>query len=167
MDECSQRGIAGTASYPGNLQVRRRARGMVRAARTRRTRTAIPRSPKIGSTSSPWPSTRKTPSGGRIVTAPTNGAAGIIPAVLHYAENYTPAGRADSDGVDGAVSADRRCHRITVQTTGLHLRRRSRVPRRSGLGCLDGRRRARRNPRRHTVNRWKTRRRSQWSTISA
>lgn len=29
---------------------------------------------------------------GRIVTAPTNGAAGIIPAVLHYAENYTPAG---------------------------------------------------------------------------
>ena len=28
--------------------------------------------------------------GGRIVTAPTNGAAGIIPAVLHYALNYLP-----------------------------------------------------------------------------
>lgn len=28
--------------------------------------------------------------GGRIVTAPTNGAAGIIPAVLHYAMNYSP-----------------------------------------------------------------------------
>jgi L-serine dehydratase len=27
-------------------------------------------------------------SGGRVVTAPTNGAAGIIPAVLHYALNY-------------------------------------------------------------------------------
>ena len=27
--------------------------------------------------------------GGRVVTAPTNGAAGIIPAVLHYAMNYT------------------------------------------------------------------------------
>ena len=30
-------------------------------------------------------------SGGRVVTAPTNGAAGIIPAVLHYALNYVPA----------------------------------------------------------------------------
>ncbi len=36
-------------------------------------------------------------SGGRIVTAPTNGAAGIIPAVLHYAVHYTPAGKADRD----------------------------------------------------------------------
>ena len=36
-------------------------------------------------------------SGGRVVTAPTNGAAGIIPAVLHYAENYTDAGRFDRD----------------------------------------------------------------------
>ena len=32
-------------------------------------------------------------SGGRVVTAPTNGAAGIIPAVLHYAMHYTDAGR--------------------------------------------------------------------------
>lgn len=31
--------------------------------------------------------------GGRIVTAPTNGASGIIPAVLHYALNYVPAVR--------------------------------------------------------------------------
>ncbi|VAX36110.1 L-serine dehydratase, beta subunit / L-serine dehydratase, alpha subunit, partial [hydrothermal vent metagenome] len=28
--------------------------------------------------------------GGRVVTAPTNGAAGIIPAVLHYYERFTP-----------------------------------------------------------------------------
>ena len=32
-------------------------------------------------------------SGGRIVTAPTNGAADIIPAVLHYAVHYTEAGK--------------------------------------------------------------------------
>ena len=31
--------------------------------------------------------------GGRIVTAPTNGASGIIPAVLHYALNYVPSVR--------------------------------------------------------------------------
>lgn len=28
--------------------------------------------------------------GGRVVTAPTNGASGIIPAVLHYYKNFTP-----------------------------------------------------------------------------
>lgn len=38
-------------------------------------------------------------SGGRIVTAPTNGAAGIIPAVLHYALQYLPTLRNGSDAV--------------------------------------------------------------------
>ena len=36
-------------------------------------------------------------SGGRIVTAPTNGAAGIVPAVLHYYDKFIPG--ADDDGV--------------------------------------------------------------------
>lgn len=36
-------------------------------------------------------------SGGRVVTAPTNGAAGIIPAVLHYYERFVP--NADDEGV--------------------------------------------------------------------
>jgi L-serine dehydratase len=35
--------------------------------------------------------------GGRIVTAPTNGAAGIVPAVLHYYARFVPG--ADEDGV--------------------------------------------------------------------
>ena len=35
--------------------------------------------------------------GGRVVTAPTNGAAGIIPAVLHYYTRFVP--EADDDGV--------------------------------------------------------------------
>ncbi|WNZ05650.1 L-serine ammonia-lyase [Paenarthrobacter ureafaciens] len=39
-------------------------------------------------------------SGGRVVTAPTNGAAGIIPAVLYYALHYAP-------GMDQATQADR------------------------------------------------------------
>ena len=38
-------------------------------------------------------------SGGRVVTAPTNGAAGIIPAVLHYAYTFVP-------GTDDAAIAD-------------------------------------------------------------
>jgi L-serine dehydratase len=36
-------------------------------------------------------------SGGRIVTAPTNGAAGIVPAVLHYYVRFVPG--ADDDGI--------------------------------------------------------------------
>jgi L-serine dehydratase len=36
-------------------------------------------------------------SGGRVVTAPTNGAAGIVPAVLHYYTRFLPG--ADDDGV--------------------------------------------------------------------
>ncbi|QDG90544.1 L-serine ammonia-lyase [Pseudarthrobacter sp. NIBRBAC000502770] len=39
-------------------------------------------------------------SGGRVVTAPTNGAAGIIPAVLFYALHFAP-------GMDQATQADR------------------------------------------------------------
>ncbi len=35
--------------------------------------------------------------GGRVVTAPTNGAAGIIPAVLHYYVRFVPG--ADDDGI--------------------------------------------------------------------
>jgi L-serine dehydratase len=35
--------------------------------------------------------------GGRIVTAPTNGAAGIIPAVMHYYERFTP--NVNEDGI--------------------------------------------------------------------
>jgi L-serine dehydratase len=35
--------------------------------------------------------------GGRVVTAPTNGAAGVIPAVLHYYTRFCPG--ADDDGV--------------------------------------------------------------------
>lgn len=35
--------------------------------------------------------------GGRVVTAPTNGAAGIIPAVLHYYIKFYP--NANEDGI--------------------------------------------------------------------
>ncbi|WP_138444600.1 L-serine ammonia-lyase [Sinomonas susongensis] len=46
-------------------------------------------------------------SGGRVVTAPTNGAAGIIPAVLYYALNYAP-------GMAGATGRDAQRHRDDV-----------------------------------------------------
>ncbi|AIY17942.1 L-serine ammonia-lyase [Pimelobacter simplex] len=42
-------------------------------------------------------------SGGRVVTAPTNGAAGIVPAVLHYWVRFVAAGRAPEEVDDGIV----------------------------------------------------------------
>ena len=46
--------------------------------------------------------------GGRVVTAPTNGAAGIIPAVLFYATHYSPAARAAAAEGPEALEAARR-----------------------------------------------------------
>ncbi|GHD02453.1 L-serine ammonia-lyase [Zhihengliuella salsuginis] len=45
-------------------------------------------------------------SGGRVVTAPTNGAAGIIPAVMFYATHYSPAIRDAADEELEAVKRD-------------------------------------------------------------
>ena len=77
-------------------------------------------------------------SGGRVVTAPTNGAAGIIPAVLYYALHFAPgmdkATQADRDDDDRQVPADRRRHRGALQGAGLDLRRRGRLPGRGRLG---------------------------------
>ena len=92
-------------------------------------------------------------SGGRVVTAPTNGAAGIIPAVLYYALHFAP-------GMDKATQADRDdtivkflltagADRGALQGAGLDLRRGSRLPGRGGLGVLDGRRRPGRSHGRH------------------
>ena len=74
-------------------------------------------------------------SGGRIVTAPTNGAAGIVPAVLHFYARFVPG--ADDDGVvEFLLTAARDRH--PVQGERVDLRRRGRLPGRGRLGLLDG-----------------------------
>jgi L-serine deaminase len=75
--------------------------------------------------------------GGRVVTAPTNGAAGIVPAVLHYYDRFCPG--ASEKGVS-RLPAHGRCDRHPVQGERLHQRRRGRLPRRGRRGLLDGRR---------------------------
>jgi L-serine dehydratase len=98
MDQCVERGIARDGFLPGNLQVRRRAHGW-----QERLNTDDPdRDPAFAED---WVNlvalavNEENAAGGRVVTAPTNGAAGIIPAVLYYARNYCPAGLADPDEV--------------------------------------------------------------------
>ena len=84
--------------------------------------------------------------GGRIVTAPTNGAAGIIPAVLHYYTRFVPG--ATDDGVARFLLTAAAIG-ILYQGQRLHLRRRGGLPGRGRLGVLDGGGGPVRGPRRH------------------
>ncbi|MEV0668965.1 L-serine ammonia-lyase [Mycobacterium sp. NPDC050441] len=96
MVACQGNGMSRDGYLPGNLQVRRRARDWF----VRLDAEDPQRDPAFAED---WVNlvalavNEENASGGRIVTAPTNGAAGIIPAVLHYALRYTPAGIADPD----------------------------------------------------------------------
>jgi L-serine dehydratase len=95
MAECVQNGFGREGVLPGGLRVPRRAPGLYREL-TRQ-----------GDTDPlhvvDWVNlyalavNEENASGGRIVTAPTNGAAGIIPAVLHYYVRFVPG--ADDDGI--------------------------------------------------------------------
>jgi L-serine dehydratase len=79
--------------------------------------------------------------GGRVVTAPTNGAAGIIPAVLHYYIRYCDSERDPNDqDVEHQPSCSRPRHRHACTQERVDLRRRGRLPGGGRRGLLDGRR---------------------------
>ena len=84
MQECVRNGYKKDGVLPGGLKVRRRAPALYRSL-TNNTKTL---SSPLGSMD--WVNlyalavNEENASGGRVVTAPTNGAAGIVPAVMHY-----------------------------------------------------------------------------------
>ncbi|MET8475246.1 L-serine ammonia-lyase [Streptomyces sp. NPDC006422] len=94
MQACVSRGMSREGILPGGLKVRRRAAGSARKLRAEGDPVAH---------AMEWITlyamavNEENAAGGRVVTAPTNGAAGIIPAVLHYYVNFVPG--ADEDGV--------------------------------------------------------------------
>ena len=63
--------------------------------------------------------------GGRVVTAPTNGAAGIIPAVLHYYWRFVPGATRRRDR---RIPFDGSGNRATLQGQRVDLRRGGRLP---------------------------------------
>ncbi|MFG3578810.1 L-serine ammonia-lyase [Micromonospora chersina] len=96
MRECVENGCARDGVLPGGLKVRRRAAELRRSLEAE------------GDASDPlhamdWVTlfalavNEENAAGGRVVTAPTNGAAGIIPAVLHYYTRFVPG--ASEEGV--------------------------------------------------------------------
>jgi L-serine dehydratase len=89
MKSCVQKGCETEGILPGGLKVRRRAAPLYRKL----CHDPVAEQP-LGSMD--WVNlwalavNEENAAGGRVVTAPTNGAAGIIPAVLHYFEKYCP-----------------------------------------------------------------------------
>ncbi|MGV9787892.1 L-serine ammonia-lyase [Streptomyces sp. NPDC003435] len=94
MRECVSRGMSREGILPGGLKVRRRA--AVTARQLRAEGNALAHAMEW-ITLYAMAVNEENAAGGRVVTAPTNGAAGIIPAVLHYYMEFVPG--ADEEGV--------------------------------------------------------------------
>ncbi len=94
MQECVRNGFGTGGRLPGGLNVLRRAPLLYRQ---------LLHDKPDALTGMDWITAyalavnEENAAGGRVVTAPTNGAAGVIPAVLHYYRNDVPG--ADDDGV--------------------------------------------------------------------
>ncbi|MFG1867408.1 L-serine ammonia-lyase [Micromonospora arborensis] len=96
MQECVRAGCERDGVLPGGLKVRRRAAELRRGLEAD-AGTADPLHAMDWVTLFALAVNEENAAGGRVVTAPTNGAAGIIPAVLHYYTRFVPG--ADDDGV--------------------------------------------------------------------
>jgi L-serine dehydratase len=95
MVECVERGYHREGVLPGGLKVPRRAPGLYRDLSVRGYDDPLHVMDWVNLYA--LAVNEENASGGRIVTAPTNGAAGIIPAVLHYYVRFVPG--ADEDGI--------------------------------------------------------------------
>lgn len=99
MKACIDKGIRTHGILPGGLNVKRRAANLYRDLNAKTSMDMI--TPSLGALD--WVNlyalavNEENAGGGRIVTAPTNGAAGIIPAVLHYYWDFCP--RSSEDGI--------------------------------------------------------------------
>jgi L-serine dehydratase len=88
MNDSIERGMTANGLLPGHLKVRRRAAGL--AARLRSKPPGDPLAPLDWVSVFAIAVNEENAAGGRVVTAPTNGAAGIIPAVARYYLDFIP-----------------------------------------------------------------------------
>jgi L-serine dehydratase len=95
MTACVERGFQRQGVLPGGLKVPRRAPGLFRELTSSASQDPLQVMDWVNLYA--LAVNEENASGGRIVTAPTNGAAGIIPAVLHYYVRFVP--DADDDGI--------------------------------------------------------------------
>jgi L-serine dehydratase len=145
MQQCVDRGVRATGILPGGLKVRRRA-GALRQTLEATEDENDPLRAMEWVTLYALAVNEENAAGGRVVTAPTNGAAGIVPAVLHYYRDFI-----DSYSEDGVVRflLASAAVGIPVQGERLDLRCGGGLPGRGRFGVLDGGGRAGRGPRGH------------------
>ncbi len=84
MRECMERGLAARGVLPGPLRVLRRAPGLRAKIQSRRGQSRDPFLAMDWVNAHALAASEENAAGGRVVTAPTNGACGIVPAVLAY-----------------------------------------------------------------------------------
>jgi L-serine dehydratase len=105
MQDCVARGCAADGVLPGGFQVRRRAKAL-REALVSQPEAALRDPLQVLD----WVNlyalavNEENAAGGRVVTAPTNGAAGIVPAVLHYYRRFVH-GASDAGVIDYLLTA--------------------------------------------------------------
>ena len=105
MQDCVERGCRTGGTLPGGFKVRRRAKAL-REALTAHPEEALRDPLQVLD----WVNlyalavNEENAAGGRVVTAPTNGAAGIVPAVLHYYTRFVP-GASDKGVIDFLLTA--------------------------------------------------------------
>ena len=98
MNDSIERGMRRDGVLPGGLNVRRRAKGLRDSLIAKRAQNTHSPTEMID-----WVSVyaiavnEENAAGGRVVTAPTNGAAGVIPAVIRYYREFYE--EADEDGI--------------------------------------------------------------------
>jgi L-serine dehydratase len=91
MAACVERGIRTEGHLPGNLLVKRRAAETHRALSSKPEQALKDQLTILDFVNVyAMAVNEENAAGGRVVTAPTNGAAGIIPAVMHYYERFVP-----------------------------------------------------------------------------
>jgi L-serine dehydratase len=88
MEQCVARGLTTEGILPGGLKVRRRAPNLARKLEAGGS--GDPLAPMDWVNVFAMAVNEENAAGGRVVTAPTNGAAGIIPAVGHYYMRFVP-----------------------------------------------------------------------------
>jgi L-serine dehydratase len=99
MRDCIDRGMATEGILPGGLNVRRRAHRLAERLRAKEAegKPIDPLAPLDWVTVYAMAVNEENAAGGRVVTAPTNGAAGVVPAVARYYERFIA--DADREGI--------------------------------------------------------------------
>ena len=108
MQQCVQRGFGidnplAAMALPGPLRMRRRAPELFRELGAQRAGTD-PLAAMDWVNAFAMAVNEENAAGGRVVTAPTNGAAGVVPAVMHYYRRFVP-GASDAGIVDFLLTA--------------------------------------------------------------